>query len=589
MKDIFSKILESLEKKPFSFTLAFLFILLTLLSFQGFDVCDEGWYLSQYQQIFDNPETVEYNFSYWLTGIIGGVWYKVFGGQILGFRMLTTLFILASLAIAYNILKPHLKRSSITIGLLVALFINNFGQLAFHYNLSSSFFLLLIVFSLLKGLEKKQLLYFVIAGLLTAINVFSRIPNIVFFACILIIPLQLIWFKESLRVLKQTLAYIAGALIGFLIVYLTMQYLGHLDIMKNSLLKLANAGTNSDSNHNVLNLIKIIKTDFISIVKHGALLSFCFVILLIFKNIFEKNRFLKTIWYLISFLTFAYLFRENTIFPLYFIGFIAVALNITSATTTIQHKNTSLLALSMMILLPLGSDGGIMSAGYLSLWLSLPMFFGNYKNISNTKFSITVNNKITSLNTSKKELNTIFIVLIIAYFSTKTYNISNEAYFDKGTRFLKTYSINSPFSKGIYTTKERAEIFNTLLKELDKHVKPNDYLLAYDNIPMVNYLTATKPYMYTSWVWVYDSSVFEKQLQKAEIEIANLPIIVRQKFETIGSFSPPLLDYMSESKQENYIYKRGRTKIMNNFLKRNKYQIIWSNPYFNIYKATKKQ
>ena len=33
-----------------------------LVGFQGFDLCDEGWTMTAYQQIFICPQSVEYNF-----------------------------------------------------------------------------------------------------------------------------------------------------------------------------------------------------------------------------------------------------------------------------------------------------------------------------------------------------------------------------------------------------------------------------------------------------------------------------------------------------------------------------------------------
>ena len=78
--------------------------------------------------------------------------------------------------------------------------------------------------------------------------------------------------------------------------------------------------------------------------------------------------------------------------------------------------------------------------------------------------------------------------------------------------------------------------------------------------------------------------MFKKQLDRAEEEIGILPIVVQQKFETIVAFSEPILDYMSEDKEENYRYNKGRVIAMNNFLQRNNYEIVWSNTHFNIYK-----
>ncbi|MCT4630519.1 hypothetical protein, partial [Winogradskyella sp.] len=81
-----------------------------LLSFQGFDVCDDGFVLTFYQQIFQNPESVEYNFLYWFSGFVGGVWHQLYeDGGILWFRILAIVVNTATLYISYKILKSYMR------------------------------------------------------------------------------------------------------------------------------------------------------------------------------------------------------------------------------------------------------------------------------------------------------------------------------------------------------------------------------------------------------------------------------------------------------------------------------------------------
>lgn len=49
-----------------------------LVGFQGFDLCDEGWTMTAYQQIFICPQSVEYNFLYYVT-----LWLEVCGKNFL--------------------------------------------------------------------------------------------------------------------------------------------------------------------------------------------------------------------------------------------------------------------------------------------------------------------------------------------------------------------------------------------------------------------------------------------------------------------------------------------------------------------------
>jgi hypothetical protein len=212
----------------------------------------------------------------------------------------------------------------------------------------------------------------------------------------------------------------------------------------------------------------------------------------------------------------------------------------------------------------------------LFLWVSSQTFKLN--------FNFEFYNNLSSIDIDGTYFKKITILFVVSFLAIKSYRIFNEAYFDKGSRLKKVYKIDNELARNIYTTKERAEVINEVLSQLNKHVKENDYLLAYDNVPMLNFLTKTRPYMGISWVWVYDSVTFKNKLNQAESEIKELPIVVQQKFQTIVNFSKPVSDYMDENKQEGYIYKQGRVKAMNSFLKRNNYKVIWSNSYFNILK-----
>ena len=39
----------------------------------GVDLCDTGYYLTFFDNIFKAPDSVEYNFMYYLSGVAGGV------------------------------------------------------------------------------------------------------------------------------------------------------------------------------------------------------------------------------------------------------------------------------------------------------------------------------------------------------------------------------------------------------------------------------------------------------------------------------------------------------------------------------------
>lgn len=579
-------VLKSIKAIPFFYVAFAAFCILLLLGLQGFDMVDEGWYLTFYQQIFDHPETVEYNFVFYFTGLVGGLWYQLFpNGGVLAFRILAALTITSIFYISYSILKYYISRTAAIAGSLMVMFVADFGYLSFYYNHFSALITVSIVYFLMRGLTNDRSLFFALAGGLTAINIFARLPNFTLLALILVIPLYHLWFKEGNSKkfpLKQLLMYGLGVLLGLCLSFLIIYSLGHEDVFQKSLKGIFNKGQN-DSNHNLFTLFKVYVGNYVLIAKKAIKLLLLLAGLIILKPYFKRNNFMQGIWYVVGIAGFIYVFNYKTIYAIYALNCVMCLVYILTKTRGSKAFNSLLfLAFAVMILQPLGSDGGVNNVGYMSIWLMLPISLYLLNKISYSKLfpffkwssdiSSTLNQRV-------------LLPVLIGFALTRINSIAHNAYFDPGSRLEKTYGIDSQLASGIYTTKERAEITNEILEALDEFVQKGDYLLAYDKIPMLNFLTETKPYMYNSWVWVYDGQTFEKQLQRASLEIDGLPIIVQQKFETIDAFSEPVLDYMSEEKHENYYYNRNRVVAMNRFLRDNNYQVVWSNAYFNIYRS----
>ncbi len=563
-------------------------VVLLLVSFQGIDVCDEGWYLTFYQQFFNAPETVEYNFVFWLTGLIGGLWYEVFYEfGILGFRVLTVLvFVLISIFVL-KILTPYVKKVTIIWGLLLVVFLNDYGYTLFYYNHLSGLIIVISCFYLICGISKNNNLYLFISGFVVMLNVFARLPNITLFFVISVFPLSAIISNSQKRSywVKECLVFIFGSLISLIVVIITLKILGHADIFIASIKTLINKGGNNDSNHNIFKMLMVYKNNYLNILKAGLKFSVVFLLILSLLNYSKETPFLKFLISLLGFFLF-YFILDESLYIFYFMGLSSgVLVMIFKERYSLNFKLLTYLSIIVMTLLPLGSDGGIDNVGYMALWLIMPISLSVYQNLNDLSITIDTSNVQKKFRFNDVNFNYTFKIFIITYLLFKFYNISTTSYFDKGSRFKKVVEVDTPLSKWVYTNEKRAEIINTVLNELKNHVKKDDYLLAYDNIPLVNYLTETKPYIGISWVWVYDSEIFDSKIKEAEKNIEALPIVVQQKFVTIGDFQSPTLDYMSEEKEETYIYKRGRVKAMNAFLLRNKYEVIWENEYFNIHKS----
>ncbi|TLX76902.1 hypothetical protein E9993_04240 [Labilibacter sediminis] len=557
------------------------------IMFQGFDVCDEGFALSSYQQIFNAPESIEYNMLFWLTTTIGGIWYNIFpNGGIISFRILGAITVILTMLLTQNILKDYLSKKYILIGILMIMVSKGFGVVNFSYNTLSGFMSVLIMFFLFKGLINEKLLLILFAGVFTAMITFASLPAFSISALILVIPFYefINNTKEWRPTLWRVFTYILGIILGIAIIFFLMKFLGHLKIYKDAISMITKHSIASDSNHNLFVLLKKYIIDYIGVIKIGAILLLG-SLLLIFIQQKIKRKGLMVIWFVISLFFYAAINSQSHIFPVYFISISSCLFYIFDKNQNPQIRLIAFGALVTAIFLPLGTDPGIHSIGHASLWISLPFFFSILSNIKTIGFQVNITQREYKYTATQKTLKTLLTLYISAFFFVKLFSIINGAYFDPGSRLHKTASINCRLAKGIHTTPKRAEIINEAINKLTELTVPNDYLLVYDKMPMLHYFTHTKPYTYNPWTWAYDSYNFDQQLRRAEKEIEVLPIIFVQKFETIFEFSEPIENYLDESAEDTYLNRVHSHKSLKSFLSRNQYEVYWENEYYCIYKT----
>lgn len=555
-----------------------------ILSFQGFDICDEGFSLTFYQQFFNDPSSVEYCFVYWFSGLIGGIWYELWpNGGILWFRWLAIICNTLSFLVAYKILISYLRQSDVLLGLTMVLFINDYGFLVFYHNQLTTLLSLTSIYFLLKGLDKKNIYFVGLSGILIGLNVFVRLPNLTMLSMVLLIPIHYFVCKKPMKNSAIRIAFFLGGVsIGVFIIFALLFFLNQLGIMKRAVGTILVMGEAQGSSHNFTRLIQV----YFDNLKRIASVSAYFIIILIILS-FSKRYIRKMTYFtvVITFFLMALFFVGTDIYAAYALGTIGLLFVFFTEGKNPTFKILAFAVFIMMYFLPFGSDGAMNNSGFMCVWLGVPLFFHSLSQINKVSFSIGTKYSKSNFGVNADLLKSLKFIIPISFFGVMVFLISTNAYFDPGSRFLKKFEIQSELASGIATTERRAKIVNELLSELDNYVEPNDYLLAYDNIPMIHFLTKTRPYMYNPWVWIYDPHNFSNKLSRAERDKDTpLPVVVQQKFQTVAYFGDPDITYMDENKPNTHRYNSDRTKSMNHFLRINGYRSVWSNDYFVIYK-----
>jgi hypothetical protein len=586
--------LDRIRNNTFFFIL---FLYQLLFIFQGVDFTDEGFYATFYQQIFHSPQSVQYNFMYWLSGIIGGAYIYLFPSfGLLGLRLGGVLATTLTIILSFNLLKKHLNNGHLKLGLLLAtVLISNDPKALFYDNLSALFFVAIVVF-LFNGLSENKLSKLFLCGIFLALNLFIKLTNLADIALGAVILYHAILSKANLKyVLKQVACFVGGIVITTIAILLIMKWIGHLSIFMSCISLVKQMGASGENTHGVVKLIKWFKYEYTHAIINAI---YTLLIVIVGAAIINKikNKYVKQIiLYSFSLITLSVFIvlafiKDSFAIPYLLLGIItglsliAAILIVISNNKNINIKTLAFSGAIMVLILPLGSDFGMYAAGRYALWLALPIAIGYYLNLSSYPLNMpflkqtSIAKIISFFRVAEKQLPAIckwvvasFIIVFLFIAFTNTWN-------DTKDRTKMIYKVNSIFLQGVFTTQQKALLINELLFESAKYIKKDDYVLAYDEIPLFYAMTETKPFIYNSWPKLYDRAVFKQELEKDLKEKNILPVVIYQKIMTLSNKWP---DFTDDNKK--WDINQPRNLYIRNFLDSNHYKMVWENLAFRIY------
>ena len=545
-----------------------LFMYKAIIGLQGLDMCDEGWMLSGYQQIFNDPASCEYQFLYYNTLLVGGAWNALFGAWgIYGFRICEAICATLTAYIVYRLLRKDINRWCILIGVFL---FNIDYVLVIHYNSLTALVLSLAVLGLYQGLTKVNKWYMLLAGLLVGLNIFTRLPNIALCSLVLVFIPFYLYTRNGRQTLSLVSMALLGVLLGVAIEIGLMCALGHWSLFIDNISSGLSAASAGDSSHSVSRFLGVYINNYKVI---GTLAAFIISIPLIlyavrklspYKKIYNAAIIIGSVLY---FSLVWQIVRYNfTMYAMCYPIFFAYLLKFPN-----DSRRVLLISIAIIILLflPFGSDGGIatMECGSM-LWIAVPLAIGVFYELAK------------SLSISSQKLAYVMAsVFVIAFASKALYNTSLMCYFDSGSRLKKTARAETALAT-IYTTDFKAAQLDTLMLHLEPLIQRDDYLLCFQSVPMVNYLTETRPYLGNSWPWTYDSDNMERQFIKAKSTIPTLPVIVRNKSE-VATWYRHSEDWDNVNSGSWCVTSR-KIELIQNFIRDNGYTIHWENDLFQI-------
>ena len=584
-----------------NFFFLLLFCYQIIVIFQGIDLADTGFYGTFYQQIFNDPHSVTYCFMFWLSGIIGGLFLKIFPfAGLLGLRLLWVVIFTITIIITYRFLKNYISPGYLQISLfLLTLNLNNDPK-EFYYNNFSSLLYVITAILLFYGLRNKRRLALFGSGVIISLNMFNRFPNLLGVGLALAIIYYGYIEKETVKtIINNILVFLAGFIFATFIVLLVMNMLGHLQIYLDALKILAGIGKRPvqvKPNQDFYSITKMTKT----IIHHWvvAVIMAALLILSVLSFYFFENKFKRLIPKIVILFSFlkiiiiaglALLVIKGVITNLtvlYLITGICLIIGCAMIIFDSDKEINLLLFIGIFILLvhPMGSSEGIETVEIYSLWIAFPIVAdriisvtsGNIFTFKNYFRPFIISRFITDSQLAEARKIIVALTIFASLFYTYDYPHS-----DMENRAAMRYSVNNKYMKGIFTTKERAEEINELLTASSKYVKANDRVLAYDCVPIFHYMTETIPYTRNPWPWLYQSNTFKKELEIAEDNNKQLPVIIMQTALTLGNGK----NWPVKTITQDYLklpINIDRNEILEDFIQEHKYREVWSNDYFKI-------
>ncbi len=554
------------------------------LVFQGLDILEFGLWVTGYENFFKNPEVMPpVVIASWLTAFIGASvdsLFRDFG--VIGYKIVYIFLLYILLYIIFLLLSTFTTKKLLLFFLLLAeVFVNIDPCVVSYYYLLTTLLFLIGLFFLYKGLTTNRLFLLFIGGAIIGMNIFVRLPNILgIFLFLIIIYYDIsIGILQYRKIFKKIVVFILGYLFAIVSILFFMKMIGHYDLYVSNISFLLGLTGDSSPDHGIRGLVGLVFREHYYAIKYGALLFIIFISLLLSEKywIYNKLNIFSIVFssILLSFLM-IYLSNINTLnyYGVYsgITGLIYGCLLWIAYKKFKEYPEFSTIAFSsflLMELIPLGS------AAYQyhtveGMYLAIPVimiYLYSLRKISYRHFNV-----------SKKGVHAfraiititiiVFSMIIINYYRAPDGEIK---------RWQMFYSIDHPRLIGVFVTKERAETLNELITALNKYQKNFSYILTYEQISTVAYLSNLPPYINTTYPFFWSSNKVEKELKLASLQ-KTLPIVVRAKSNTTLKGWPKKYKLIDRKKNE-----RNRVRVvLERFLKQNRYLIIWKNKNFEI-------
>ena len=565
--------IEAHPRASMWYTALFAVIYYMLVALQGLDYADEGFSLTFYQQIFSHPEDVEYLFLYYLTGLLGGVWELLFGGWgNYGFRVFFALISGCNVLVAFSILRRYLPVSTVLLGCLACILWPGLCLYYFNHDCLTVLLFLLSVWALLRGIEQKPV-WLYLAGFLLMLNVFTRLPNATAFVLVLLPLVDAVYSGAHWRAGVNMLRIMAGMAVGLAVMCGVMLLLGHQSVFLSALeAPFVMSGDSSDT-HSIANILSSYAYSYKSII---TITIYGFLVALVYVASTQLMK-VKGISLIAGVCCVAMLYGllSRNAYGMWGAVTSGTVIYMLSLYKDRRRVLLGITSLVFLLLIPVGGDS-YNNVCNSCMWLGMPLLVSLFR--QPVKWDVSFRGsygrvwRIGLDAVNKRHLCYIAGVAFLLYVV-----MQSCCYFDDGSKIYKLYRPATVGRVTTYTTRERAEITEDVVAAIKAHKIEGDYLLVFDNAPMLHYLTGLKPYLGSPWGTFWGERMFEDRLFRSENSPRPLPLIAVPRFY-YKDLSP--VNYFDVAEWPRMA---GKAEVLLRFMRRNGYREVYSDPYILLY------
>lgn len=546
-----------------------------LFIWQGIDVTDQGYLLTTYRQFLRHPEAVEQAAHMWLTNTLGGIFDALFGRLgVVVHRAQWALCLSAGMLISFKSVSRVTHTTAAAIAVLVAcLFLTNRRETWFSYNVLTALINVSAAYFMSRGLDERRAAWLIASGFLLGASPFARLPNVLGLA-LLSAPVftGLLAPRKGWAWLRELGWSALGVVLGAATVLGCIVASGGFAVYKRSLASLFAPSVAKTGHGTGALLNQLIEDQTAALLAGGASIAVLAALFWVSRN-WSRSLRLLVLAPLALLAAYGLAYTGSARDPEYWrkfvvgtccLGLLGIAFGVTGRERALRIQ--AFVGAVALVVTPIGSDTGTRNSHW-GMWLGLPLLLA-------TLLSFDLAGKWRALRDEGFALLAVIALEGVA-------RCLNYTYREAGRSEL-VYPVADAQLRGQFTSQARAKSLTEVLQALRQRTAPGDYLLTSESVPLLQYLTSTRPYLGIPWIMVdEDPAELQRLFRSVPQQRGCVPPLVRAR----GNARSPAWPYDVRRGLDRH--HNAARKVIAAFLREHDYQRVWSNSFFEILEPAK--